>query len=53
MPVSFIINYIEQTVGSKVLTIGIQPKDMILVNKISDEVKESIDELTNLLVKLV
>ncbi|WP_455645266.1 hydrogenase maturation peptidase HycI [Methanosphaera sp.] len=53
MPVSFIINYIEKTVGSKVLTIGIQPKQMTLINTISDEIKESVEELTDLFVELV
>lgn len=53
MPISFIINYIEETVGSKVLTIGIQPKQMTLVNVISDEIKESIEELANYLVEIV
>lgn len=53
MPVSFMINYIEETIGSKVLTIGIQPKQMNLVNKISDEVKNSVDVLTDIIVDLV
>lgn len=53
MPISFIINYIEETVGSKVLTIGIQPKQMTLVNVISDEIKESIEELANYLVEII
>ena len=53
MPVSFVINYIEETIGSKIMTIGIQPKEMKLVNQISDEVKESVEELTDMLVKLV
>ncbi|WP_294967995.1 hydrogenase maturation peptidase HycI [uncultured Methanosphaera sp.] len=53
MPISFLINFIEETVGSTFFTIGIQPKDMTLVNVISDEVKESIEELTDLLVEIV
>lgn len=53
MPISFIINYIEETVGSEVLTIGIQPKQMNLVNVISDEIKESIEELADYLVEIV
>lgn len=53
MPISFIINYIEETIGSKILTIGIQPKQMNLVNKISGDVKNSADELTDMLVELV
>lgn len=53
MPISFIINYIEETIGSQIMTIGIQPKEMKLVNVISDEVKESVEELTDMLVELV
>ena len=53
MPISSIINYIEETIGSKILTIGIQPKQMNLVNKISEDVKNSVDELTDMLVELV
>ncbi len=53
MPVSFIINYIEETIGSKILTIGIQPKQMDLINKVSDEVKTSVEELSDKLVELV
>lgn len=53
MPISFIINYIEETIGSKIITIGIQPKEMKLVNKVSDEVKDSVEELTDILVELV
>ena len=49
MPVSFIINYIEETIGSKILTIGIQPKQMDLV----DEVKKSVEALTDMIVDLV
>ena len=53
MPVSFIINYIEETIGSKILTIGIQPKQMDLINKVSDEIKRSVEELSDKLVELV
>lgn len=53
MPISFIINYIEETVGSKIITIGIQPKQMNLINTISEEVKTSVEELTNIITELV
>lgn len=53
MPISFIISYIEETIGSKIITIGIQPKEMNLVNKISKEVRCSVEELTDMLVELV
>lgn len=53
MPISFIINYIEESIGSKIITIGIQPKQMELINTISDEIKTSVEELTNIIVELV
>lgn len=53
MPISFIINYIEETIGSKIITVGIQPKEMKMVNRVSDEVKRSVEELTDMLVELV
>ena len=46
MPISFIINYIEET-------IGIQPKEMNIINTISDEVKSSANDLTDIIAKLV
>ena len=53
MPISFIINYIEESIGTKIITIGIQPKQMNLINHISDEVKESVNQLTDILVELI
>lgn len=53
MPISFIINYIEETIGSKILTIGIQPKEMNIINTVSDEVKSSANDLTDIIAKLV
>lgn len=50
MPISFIVNYIEKTIGSQVMIIGIQPEEMLLINKISKPVKESVDELSNIIV---
>lgn len=53
MPISFLINYIEETIGSKIITIGIQPKQMEIINTISEEVKTSVEELTDMIVELV
>ena len=53
MPVSFIINYIEESIGSEVFTIGIQPKEMNLVNKVSDEVTLSVEKLVDIIVILI
>lgn len=32
------------------MIIGIQPEEMLLINKISKPVKESVDELSNIIV---
>lgn len=53
MPISFLLNYLENTVGCNILTLGIQPKDMTLVDCISDKVNNSINELSNLIVELI
>ncbi len=53
MPISFIINYIEESIGCKIITIGIQPKQMNLVNKVSDEVKDSVNELIEIIIELI
>ena len=51
IPISFLINYLEDSVGCKILTLGIQPKDMTLVDTISDEVNSSIEELAETIIK--
>ena len=53
MPISFLIKYIEDSTNAKVLTIGIQPKDMTLINVLSDEVKGAIEDLSDYFVKIV
>lgn len=49
MPLSFMIKYIETFTDSSVLLIGIQPKNMVLYEDISDEVKIGAEELTKIL----
>lgn len=51
MPISFLISYLEDSVGCKILTLGVQPKDMTLVDTISDEVNRSINELAETIIK--
>ncbi len=46
MPISFLIKYMETTIGSKIILVGIQPKSMELAEDISKEVQESIEEVT-------
>lgn len=53
MPISFLINYIETTIGSKSMIIGIQPESMTLVNTISDVVDESVGELAEMIVETI
>lgn len=50
MPISFLINYLEDSVGCNVLTMGIQPKDMTLVDTISTPAQQSMEELVELIV---
>ena len=45
MPISFLIRYMEATIGSKIILIGIQPKSMQLTEEISKEVKKSIEKI--------
>lgn len=53
MPISFLLNYLEDSVGCKILTLGIQPKDMTLVDTISDEVYDSIEELAEFIIDYI
>ena len=52
MPISFLIKYMETTVDAQIILVGIQPKSMVLAEEISKEVKESIDEVVDTLLKL-
>ncbi|MDO5850894.1 MAG: hydrogenase maturation protease [Methanobacteriaceae archaeon] len=49
MPISFLITFLEKTMNTKILTIGIQPKQMNLTNTISQPVTEAMDELVLLI----
>lgn len=51
MPVSFLIKFMESTIGSKIILIGVQPKNMELSNIISKEVKKSINIVVNTLLQ--
>ena len=51
MPISFLIKYLESIVDTKIILIGIQPKNMDMAqnnlkqNIISKEVEKSIEEI--------
>ncbi len=47
MPISFLIKYLESAVDSKIILIGIQPKNMELGQDISKEVEKSIEKVFN------
>jgi hydrogenase 3 maturation protease len=52
MPISFMIKYLESFTDARMLLIGIQPKNMEMNNSISDEVQESVEKLTGILMKI-
>jgi len=43
MPLSFLINYLETTTSAKIMLMGIQPKDMDLIDEMSPEIHESLN----------
>ncbi len=47
MPVSFLIKYMETTIGARIILLGIQPKNMELNEGISKEIENSINEIIN------
>lgn len=51
MPLSFLIKYLESTCPARITLIGIQPREMDLVEKVSGEVNQSITFLVKLLRK--
>lgn len=48
MPLSFLINYLETTTSAKIMLMGIQPKDMDLIDKMSPEIHESLNYVLKL-----
>lgn len=53
MPISFLIKFMETTIGGKIILIGVQPKSMELDEGISKEVETSINTVVNALFKLI
>lgn len=43
MPLSFLINYLETTTSAKIMLMGIQPKNMDLIDEMSPEIHESLN----------
>mgnify|MGYP000924397529 CR=1 FL=1 len=53
MPVSFLIKYMETTIHAEIILVGVQPKSMELNEKISREVKDSIDKVVHTIEKVL
>lgn len=53
MPLSFLIKYLEDSTKAKIILIGIQPKEMELINQLSDEIGESVGLLIDLFDRLL
>jgi len=51
MPLSFMIKYLKSFTDANMLLIGIQPKNMEMSHTISEEVKNSVEELTEIIRK--
>ncbi len=48
MPLSFLIKYLESTCPAELIILGIQPKNMNLVNELSVEVQKSMEIILKL-----
>lgn len=53
MPVSFLIKFMESTINADIILVGVQPKGMELIEKISEEVKKSIDIVVNTIFEVI
>ena len=53
MPVSYLIKYIETTIGAQIILVGVQPKSMGFAEPVSKEVAASIEEIVSTFDKLI
>ncbi len=53
MPLSFLMKYLEHTTKAQIILIGIQPKDMELVDAVSPEIKKSVEYVVDLIYDLI
>ena len=53
MPVSYLIKYIETTIGAQIILVGVQPKSMGFAEPVSKEVAESIEKIVSTFDKLI
>ncbi len=53
MPLSFLVKYLEHSTKAKIILIGIQPKELELVGNISIEIKNSMEYLVDIFLKIL
>lgn len=53
MPISYLIKYIETTIGAQIILVGVQPKSMGFAEPVSKEVEKSIEEVVATFDKLI
>lgn len=53
MPLSFLIKYLEHSIKSNIILLGIQPRDMELVDNFSPEVHASVTFLMDVLQEII
>lgn len=53
MPLSFLIKYLEHSIKSNIILIGIQPMEMEMVDSVSPEVNASVEFLLGVLKELI
>ena len=53
MPISYLIKYIETTIGAQIILVGVQPKSMGFAEPVSKEVEKSIEEVVSTFYKVI
>jgi len=53
MPLSFLIKYLEHSIEVDTILIGIQPKEMELIDTVSQEVDASVTLLVDVLKRII
>jgi len=53
LPLTIFISYIEKTMGSKVLLLGVQPRNIEFFTEMSPEVERTAEEVADLLRKML
>jgi hydrogenase 3 maturation protease len=49
LPIAVMINYLKQSISFESVIIGIEPKDLEFGKEMTNDVKESVDKLTNII----